>query len=201
MWAVLRLLIGRIGWLNSVRVLGLFLRWQWSREPFGGLPPAEDDRERQSRAQIAPAILLYRALKRRAPESAWELTESVVLMEGVRFLRKSLGRLELERLQTLSPVERREFVEIRGAKFFNATLRWDEVAADRVQFTVTSCRFPPLCVAAGVPELAPMFCRVDDAYFGKVEPGVTLERPATLAGGQDHCLFKLSIRDHGESSS
>ena len=85
----------------------------------------------------------------------------------------------------------------RGERFFNATIRWEEVTADEVRFTVLRCRFPGLCEAAGVPELAPVFCEGDAVFFGQVEPDVELQRSQTIAGGAESCPFVLRLRGDG----
>jgi predicted ArsR family transcriptional regulator len=81
-----------------------------------------------------------------------------------------------------------------GAQFFNATMRWDEIGPQCVRFTVTHCRFPELCAAAGEPEVAPLLCKGDAVYFGEVLGSVHLERPHTLAGGGPECPFTLTWR-------
>jgi predicted ArsR family transcriptional regulator len=91
--------------------------------------------------------------------------------------------------------DREEFVRERGRKFFNATIEWDRISETAVEFTVTHCEFPGLCEAAGVPELAPVFCKGDGAFFGGVESDVELERPHTIAQGADDCPFRISLRD------
>ncbi len=47
----------------------------------------------------------------------------------------------------------------------------------------------------GASELAPLFCDVDEAFFGAVEAGVALHRPHTIAGGAQTCPFTLRWKD------
>ena len=145
-----------------------------------------------SRAQIGPAILLYRELLRiREPDAARALTEEVVVAGAVAFLREQIGSLRRADLEGMDPEAQKEFARSRGERFFNATVTWDTVGSDEVRFTVTACRFPPLCAAAGVPELAPVFCAGDAHFFGTVEPDVLLERPQMIAEGAETCRFRL----------
>jgi hypothetical protein len=162
-------------------------------EPFGHLPPPDCDEELKSRDQIGPAILLYRALQKlgKTKPEALQITQAIVVEDGIRFLRRNLGTISPAKMAQLAPSERQQFVESRGKRFFNATIRWDRIEADEVQFTVTACRFPRLCEETGVPELATAFCMVDAAYFGNVEPGVTLDRSETIAEGASTCPFIL----------
>ncbi len=57
--------------------------------------------------------------------------------------------------------------------------------------SVSSALPSPLCAAAGVPELAPVFCAGDAHFFGTVEPDVLLERPQMIAEGAETCRFRL----------
>ncbi len=190
------ILLRELGLVRALRVGLSLARRQRAGEPFAALPPPENDAERLSRAQIGPAILLYQELLRFLPrDEALRLTERVVVVGAVAFLRRSIGRLRRAELAALDEPGRQRFVEARGARFFNATTRWDEVSAASVRFTVTHCRFPPLCQALGVPELAPVFCKGDERFFGSVEPDVVLERPHTLAEGAASCPFTLRFRD------
>jgi len=168
-------------------------RQERAGEPFGSMPPVDCENERLSRAQIAPAVLLYKALLAHCPEQALSVTERIVVEDGVRFLRRTLGVLSPTQLASLSSQERTSFAQSKAKKFFNATIRWDRIEADHIQFTVTACRFPPLCLAAGVPEIAPFFCAVDSQYFGSVEENVLLERSQTIASGASECPFTLRV--------
>jgi hypothetical protein len=192
-WAGLRALARRLGWRRALS-LGIRLTLEQARgRPFQALPRPRDDDERKSRAQIGPAILLYRALQARGMPGlkAMELCREVVLAAGVAFLAGTVGPLRQADLAALDDAGRRAFAETRGRRFFNATVRWDRVTSSEVRFVVTACRFPALCEAAGAPELAPLFCEVDEAYFGQVERRVRLERPHTLAEGGADCPFTL----------
>jgi hypothetical protein len=186
-------LVRGLGWRNTWRVLRIMRAQQKQGEPFGHLPPPEDERERQSREQIGPAILLYKAIRCVAPNEARLVTQRIIVADGIRFLRKTLGRISPTQMAALPPGDREEFAQIRGERFFNATIQWNHIESDRVQFTVTGCRFPPLCKAAGVSEIAPLFCLVDERYFGTVEENVILERPFTIAEGAKTCPFTLRI--------
>jgi hypothetical protein len=191
----LRTLSRAIGPGATARVLARFARQWLAREPFGHLDAPTDRDERLSRKQIAPAILLYRALRDVAPEQAYELTQAIVLVEGAKFLRSELGSVDIVALSKKPAAERETEARRIGARFFNSVMRWDEIGQRRVAFTVTACRFPPLCKEAGVPEIAPMFCAVDDAYFGRIDPRLELTRTSTIATGGADCPFVLERSD------
>jgi hypothetical protein len=191
--AALAALRRRLG-LGRLLCVGLRVAWAGARgQPFGHLPRATDARERQSRAQIGPAILLHRALIATGTEAreAFAITRDVVLAAGAAFLAQTLGPLRRADLEGLDAAGRRAFADSRGRRFFNATLTWDAIEPDHVGFTVTACRFPELCAAVGAADLAPLFCDVDEAYFGTVEPDVVLTRSTTIARGGATCPFTL----------
>lgn len=169
-----RILLREFGLCGTIRIALAIRRLQRRGEPFGALPPPANDREAKSRAQIGPAILLYRSL----PRDALRITEEIVVASARAFLRKTIG-----------PIEK---VDARraGEAFFNATLRWIRVAPEEVRFDVVACHFPVLCRAAGVPELAPVFCRGDAGFFR--DQGLRFERTTTIAEGAPLCDFRIT---------
>jgi len=186
------ILIRRLGVLRSLRVGRRIRRAERAGEPFAHLDPPATEQDRLSREQIGPAILLYRTLLEFVDrDEALSVCEEVVVEAAVIFLRESIGRLDRATIETLDEDAKQAFVKDRGEKFFNATVRWDQIDDEGVRFTVTACRFPPLCAECGVPELAPVFCKGDAKFFGTVEPDVTLTRTQTIAEGADVCPFAL----------
>lgn len=185
------LLLRRLGPLTTLRVAAGIVRRHLRGEPFSHLPPADTPRERQSRAQAAPVILLYRALTALGHPSPLALTGELLELGAIAFLAKSLGPIRQADLAAMSEPERQRWVAERAARFPNAEPVFHSVTATEVRFTVHACRFVGLTHTAGHPELAPLFCRGDARYFGQVEPGVTLVRPHTLATGGPECPFTL----------
>lgn len=186
-----RVLLRELGWRRAAAVA-----WDVARrrggDPFAHLPPPADRRERGSRAQARPAILLYRALRRRLPpERAREVAFHVVEAGGVRHLRRTLGDVSPARFAELDPPTRWARVRSWLDRFDTATARVDAAEPERVAFTVEACALVRLCREAGHPELAPAFCRGDGRFFADQDPPVTLERPQTLAEGGAACHFTL----------
>lgn len=189
------LLVRRLGLRQGAAVLAEVARAQQRGEPFAHLDPPPDARESLSRQQAGPAILLVRALRRRRPsEQALDIAREVVVAGAVLFLAHTIGPIHRESLLALSRDEQEAWVKDVGAQFFNATMRWEEIGPEHVRFTVTHCRFPELCAAAGAPEVAPLLCQGDAVYFGEVLESVRLERPHTLAEGGADCPFTLRWR-------
>jgi hypothetical protein len=194
--AAFKILIEELGLVDALRVGGRTQRRVFAGEPFDQLDPPETEGERQSREQIGPAIVLYKELLRdRDRQRALEVAERVIIEASIIFLGKTIGRLRRSELLDLGDRQREEFVRRKGDKFFNATLEWEQIEVDTVEFTVTHCEFPPLCEKTGVPELAPLFCKGDAQFFGDVEEDVDLDRPHTIAEGAETCPFRITLRD------
>ncbi len=195
-WAALSILRRHLGLWTALRV-GLTVEQRVKGgDPFQHLPPAEDDKERGSRAQLGPALVLYDVLRGRvSEEEARVITAEVVEVGAHIFLRQSIGALDRTALAAMDADARVAYVEARMSRFPNADARIDFVEPERVGFTVTSCRFVRLCREVGLPELAPIFCAGDASYFGGIEPNVQLIRPETLASGGTRCPFELRYQD------
>ncbi len=181
----------RLGWWEALR-LGARVRWAVARgEPFEALPPAVDPRERGSRAQLGPAVVLYRLLRERGEARALALTGEAVEAGALAFLGESIGPVRRDLIAGMDAETRRAWVTKVGEKFPNATLDWDHVGPDEVCFRVTRCRFVELCRVVGEPALARFFCRGDGRFFGEVEADVSLERPHTIADDAPDCPFRI----------
>ena len=190
--ASLRVLIRHLGWLRALRVGIHITREQWRGAPFEGLPEAKTWKEQGSRDQAGSAILLYRSLlESLPPEQALTIVTDVVDAGGVAFLSQSIGALKRSHIAKMTQEERQQIAQDRSERFPNATLTWDEISPERVQFTVHKCRLLELAVEAGHPELGKTFCTGDARFFGQIEPDVSLTRPTTLAQGGPHCKFTI----------
>lgn len=192
-----RILLAEIGVLDTLRAAATIAAAERRGEPFAALGPPDNENARLSREQIGPAILLYRALLALDYERkrALEVTERAVVAGAVTFLKQTIGRIDRDEIEAMNEAERDEFARSRGEKFFNATVEWNSIDEEAVDFTVTHCKFPPLCEAVGHPELAPLFCKGDAKFFGEVEEGVELIRPHMIATGASTCPFRIQFSD------
>ena len=193
--ASLPVLLREVGLLDALRV-GARVKAAVNRgEPYVGWPEPADAKERDSRAQIGAAILLYRDLSRlRGADEALRITREVVIEAACAQLRRQIGPLRREMLAQLSEDERTRFAQERGDKFVNADMVWGDISATALSFTVTRCRFPAICATAGVPELSPVFCAGDAKFFGTIEPEVELLRGTTIAEGARECGFEIRFK-------
>jgi len=195
-WKALSLIRHELGVAQTASVLSAIMFDMRRGEPFGHLPEPADRCEHLSRKQIAPTVLLYRALcERMEPGDALALTREVAIAGARVFLKRMVDLLERERFEDMDTDAREQFVQDVGERFFNAKLSWQEISADRLRFTAEACCFPGLCEAAGAPELASLLCEGDKIFFGQDLEGVELTRPRTIAEGFDACPFTLEWKD------
>lgn len=194
----LYLLTARLGPMRTAEVALRIAADQAAGRPFSHLGPPLDDREALSRAQAGPAILLFKALSRRmAPEQALELTRQVAVAGATIFLKHSIGPLRPETIAAMTPSELDRFARDTAGRFFNATVRFEEISARSVRFTVTHCLFPDLCRKARAAPVAPLLCEGDAVYFGEVLGTTELLRPYTIAAGASECPFELRWKTGG----
>ncbi len=180
------------GELGRGRALRAGMAAERGADPFEGEGPPDCEEERLSRGQIGPAIKLYLALVDMVGrEDALRITGRVVHEAAVIFLGHTVGRLEPARWAALDDDARRTLVETIQARFFNATADIEDVTATGFVMRVRACRFVRLCAAAGCPEVAPLFCAGDMAFFNAGP--VRLERPGTLAEGAADCEFRFRL--------
>lgn len=73
------------------------------------------------------------------------------------------------------------------AEVWNTT--WVEDNARRIAFNNLSCPYVNNLRDYGVPELAPLYCQIDDWMGEMLPPGITFRRTQTLARGGPLCDF------------
>lgn len=198
--AVVTHLKRRFGLLGATSLMAEVALRLLRGEPFAHLSPADSEQERASRRQAAPAFVLYRVLARRGVQQPLEEAGTIIELIGVHFLKRALGPLEPTALAAMDEGARRRWIDARAAGFPNARPHFEEISARAVRFRIHHCRFVTLAHQVGQPELATLFCRADEAYFGKVERHVELVRPHTLARGGPDCPFELRFTDMVEGT-
>lgn len=153
------------------------------------LGPPTDERDRLSRRQCGPAVLLYRTLlEETTMERARAITREAVIAGAMPFLDVMIPPLSVSELAAQAPELARRFFNAEG----EAQVVDDGTA---VTFDVYRCRFVELLSAAGASELTSLFCEVDRMFFdGKRRP-VAMYRRLTLAGGDERCDFRFEAID------
>lgn len=177
-----------LGAWKSTRVLARVLWSKLCGAPFAGLGEPEDERDRLSRRQCGDVVLLYRAISAVSgdEELALSICSDAVVAGGLPFLDAMIPPLPETKLGAFAR-------EVAG-RFFNAEGDAEADDARRTfSLTVRRCRFVDLLTAVGEPQLMPLFCAVDDAFFGEGHRPVRLERTQTLASGGPCCDFRFSV--------
>ncbi|MEW6775007.1 MAG: L-2-amino-thiazoline-4-carboxylic acid hydrolase [Bdellovibrionota bacterium] len=187
-----RVLRREIGFAHLVPLLVRLEAHHLRGEPFKKFPEPSCEKERLSRRQVGQAILLYQLLKGRyGQEQALAIARKVVKASAIEFLSHLLPPLRRTDYETASHAER----DLEGQKLahrvVNAEADVAVVGMERVDFTVKKCWFVELTRAAGVPEMAGLFCAGDEGYFETRQPEIRYERTTTLAQGGPCCDMKL----------
>ena len=164
--AALRALARELGWGRAVR---LGLRARGRPDPFADLPAPADDKDRGSRDQIREALPLYAVLREElGQEEALRVVQAALLPATLAFLDHAVGEIDPAPYLAAGEAGRRAWAERLLAPFPNADSETVEATEAGLVHHVTRCRFVELCAAAGVPELAPVFCAGDFGHIGTI---------------------------------
>lgn len=163
-------------------------------DPFAGLEESGDQKDIQSRKQIEPAVNLYLELCSRVErEEALRVAGDVIRVASIVFLESLMGGLDPVRLRKMNPADRIREITAITDRFPNADGEIVDISTEGFVHRVTFCRFVKLCTDIGLPELAPLFCRGDVAFFERGP--LALDRPTTLAEGGTSCEFRFRLRN------
>lgn len=186
-----RVLRRHLGLAGALRVGLSLARLDLTSDPFRQLAPPQGKRERLSRAQLRPVLLLDAALDARGVVSPrrGEVLREVVGSAGSAFLGSQLGALSA--WSQLAPAERRTQAEALLARFFNMEAQLVAEPVDELAFDVSFCWFAHLCHQLGRSELAGLFCAADSVFFESPETPFMLRRDETLAAGDSRCAFRI----------
>ena len=194
-WRAIVLLWKQLGATGAFAVVIDLLYRQGRGEPWNGQGRPEDTKEKLSRKQCGPAVVLYRTLASRlGNERALELTGRIVLDASILFLKSIVPIMEPEALRAMSEDARRQYIMKIADRFFNADTDKIELTDDAFRYKICRCRFPELMDAVGHPELAPLFCRGDQVFFDEHQPHVEFFRPVTLAQDRQPCDFNFRLK-------
>ncbi len=195
-WIGFKKLIRELGFMKALVVAGAA---ELRLDPFHEYPEPEDEKEFLSRNQIRPALKLYMELQKVVPrERALDIVEKCLLDAGVMFMERTIGQIDVPAYCEMSPDERLAYLTGVSRSFFNAEAEVVDPQPTGFQYKVNHCRYVPLCLKAGVPELSPRFCSGDLAFFR--EGPLDVERLGTLAEGADCCTFIFRLKDEPESN-
>lgn len=193
--AVVGALIGALGWVNTAKVLLRVVWGQLSYYPFTALTKPQDDGEKLARAHVRDALILYHALSGSGVEDSHHVFDHAMTIGAQTFLHGAIGIIDRQTYQDSSQLQRKRWIEGLIDLFPNATATIVETSDAKVAFSVTRCRYVELALAAGHPEIAKTFCAGDAAFFESQPAGIVFNRSMSIAGGDSHCPFELTLID------
>ncbi|MCO4762719.1 MAG: L-2-amino-thiazoline-4-carboxylic acid hydrolase [Myxococcales bacterium] len=197
----LRVLSDELGWAQTVRVLAVFLL-AGLRDPYRSLGRYElSERERFTRHQLRPVLLLDDVLGRRfSAEETRRVLGRIVAESGARFVRHNVRHPEPAQWQAMSEPEQLDFAGKILARFGNAESEAVVAPDADFAFDVTKCHFVELTSKLERPQLATLFCAADSHFYADPSVPISLERTQTLALGAQRCTFRFRFQD-GEAGS
>lgn len=186
-WGELR---GDLSLLRTLTVLAEVQLGTMRGEPFRRLPPPSSLREKLSRRQLGPLVLLVRAVRKRAGgEVAMRVGRAVARHGAMAFLERMVPDHDASTLASRP----REIAEDLLGRFFNAEGQV-RVAGQTASIDVHACQFVRLLTEIGEADLAPLMCEADLAFFDGKRRAIRLERSRTLAEGASCCDFVFRLQ-------
>ncbi len=141
---------------------------------------------------IFPAAAIYQALKKYAPDEAYD-----VIKDSMRRISEERGRslAKMTRIPVFArlflkmwgPVSRKMFGEASGFKNVFYPCERGEFRMD-----ITQCPYHKYLTELGCPEINTLFCDNDIYTYGNL-PGLKFTRTKTIGAGDDCCDFKMEI--------
>jgi hypothetical protein len=142
-------------------------------------------------------IWIYKRLKARVGQPrAFEILRVATLTGGI-----AQWNVQYDTIDTPRTFD--NFIDQELKANQSGITRWNKLeiverGSDRFALKVTRCLFHELCVAAGVPELTPVVCQIDNAAFNAYMPDrLVFDRGGPgrrIADGAKHCDFAWKLR-------
>ena len=153
--------------------------------------------EKLSQKQMLPAVLLYKILieQSHSPQQAHEFVAHLVHTLAFSFLKFTIPLINRKQVEHLPLPEQLKALTSITKRFFNAQGNAEMTSPEKFSFTVSKCSFAQYSKTLGVPELAPIFCASDKAYFDACQPDVALKRTLTLAQDDKPCDFVFTWKE------
>ena len=198
----LKIFIAHLGWK---KLLQLFPKLVWNSvilNPYHSLPQAKTLKERFSRHQLKPVVNLYETLcPILGQQKTLEFLKSLVSQSGAQFVAYNIPLIDANTWHSLAPESKEQHTTQIIRQFFNAEGQVVEHPLFDFSFDVKVCHFVQLTAQLGRPELAPLFCAADGAFFNQEEVPIALYREHTLAKGDSCCSFRFRFKEDSEVNS
>ena len=173
------------------RSAGIFSKTHWSKSKGS---------ESGFVRRLAFASAMYLELQKKPGEKrAFEIMDRILIQivcnEQWQYYR-SLNPASLSSMKLLMAFH--NLMDEQGAPRFN-TRKYIERGENKCHFVIERCIFHDFFAETGVPELAGLFCKVDQVFFPDAFPAFNFHRNGswenTLACGHDRCEFVLELRE------
>ena len=161
--------------------------WGQANEEYGKLLLSEPGADKTSRLYVFPAVAIYRAVDRYAPEEAISVIRGFGTKAGIRL--KKLFR----RLTAFPGIPRLMWrnMDKLAAKLSNGyEIKNLQVDDRRCFMDVIGCPLYDKAKMLGTPEAAQMICCMDKEYMNGFR-GVDYKRTKSVAEGDDCCDYRL----------
>ncbi len=141
---------------------------------------------------IFPAVAIYSALKKYAPDEAYDIMKTT-MKEKSEQTGRSLAKMAKVPgftkffLSLWPPVSRKMFGEAAG---FKNVFYPSEKGCFRMD--ITQCPYHKYMTELGCPELNILFCDNDVYAYGNI-PGLKFSRTKTIGAGDELCDFKMEL--------
>lgn len=141
---------------------------------------------------IFPAVAIYQALKKYAPDKAYD-----IIKDSMRRISENRGR-SLAKMTSIAgfrkfflgmwgPVSRKMFGEESGFKNVFYPCEKGQFRMD-----ITQCPYHKYLTELGCPEINTLFCDNDVYTYGNL-PGLKFTRTKTIGAGDECCDFKMEL--------
>ncbi len=193
--AAIKVLRKKLGWGKLIKVLPGLSKRQKLGEPWKGLAEPIDQKDKDSRALIGEAILLYRELLNMlTSEEAEQIIREVIIESAVMQLYSLIPKISKDQIMAMTPDARREKFCGIVEQFPNADWVMKKASEDEFEYSITRCRLVELIIEVGHPELADAFCMGDGIYFDRHQPDILLTRDTKIGSNDDTCNFNFKIK-------
>ena len=194
--AAVRVIIKRLG-VKSLSSIGLELSKSKKKgKPYDGLSAASSKKDKDSRALIAEAIVLYDILKQQMDQAkAEQIVREVITAAAIAQLSCLIPTLKSEKLAKLSKEERQKLFCGIVEKFPNTDWILIKSEDNEYEFHMTRCRLCEIFIEVGIPELKNSCCAGDALYFERFQKGIEFNRNKMIGENDEYCLFNFKLKN------
>lgn len=165
-------------------------------EPFANLEIATEQKDKDSRALIAEAILLYRELDKIFEKAESErIIRKVIIEAAIAQLRCLIPVLKEEDLRNMTKQDRTKCYCDIVSKFPNTDWVLEKDSESEVVIKMTRCRLVEIFDALELSHLRDSCCEGDSLYFERYQKSIDFCRDSTIGAGCENCMFCFKLKN------